>query len=349
MIARVTENTSEVADIYEFSIKLLFNTSIKDDIEKLKEILNDDSLIIPKYWRDVLSEKEATINNANESLGCDGVSFVFLTDYHQTSSNKASTTLIKHIFEHTSVDTMFYGGDTTDGGSMTAKQCIEKIREYMNELKPLNVFNIRGNHDCEPTANSTKNQISDSQYYDLCIRPIEKLINTGKKPYYYYDNKSQNVRYIVMDSGGMNNPLNSTQLEWLKSKLTELSEDWTVIIFQHMVVEQNSTEQTIHIGTRGQLTLNAIGEVYNQLNCTIGALICGHAHVDGILSTDYNFNIIATTCDSGGANSAGDWNNPTRPSGTTNECAFDVFSINTNTKEITITRIGAGNDRVTNY
>ena len=78
-------------------------------------------------------------------------------------------------------------------------------------------------------------------------------------------------------------------------------------------------------------------------------MICGHAHVDGILSTDYNFNIIATTCDSGGANSAGDWNNPTRPSGTTNECSFDVFSINTNTKEITITRIGAGNDRVTNY
>ena len=303
---------------------------------------------IPGYWVDEIAAKETTINTANEALGKNGVSFVFLTDYHQSTSNHASTPLIRHIFDNTSTDVMIYGGDTTDGIG-TAAQCLKKIREYAESVRQFDCLNVRGNHDCEPTANSTVNQISDAKYYDACIRNLEKFIDTGKRLYYHYDNITQKVRYIILDSGGMNDPLDSAQMSWLKARLTELGTGWTVIIFQHVMIEQNSNNQTVHMSGRGQTTLDAIGTVYSSLDCKIAAIICGHAHVDAIVSTNYNFKIIATTCDSGGANAAYDWNNPTRTAGTTEECAFDVFSIDTANRTIKITRIGAGSDRSETY
>ena len=338
-VARDTENASEV--ITDPINNDLYN-ALLITVNKNKESS------IPDHWKSEIVAKETTINSANESIGGNGVSFVFITDYHQNSSNHVSTSLIKHIFDNTSVDTMIYGGDTTDGIGTTA-QCLAKIREYANKNKQFNCLNVRGNHDCEPTAQQTINQISDTQYYDACVRSIEKVTNTGGKIYYHFDNVSQKVRYIILDSGGMINPLDATQLGWLKDRLTELGEGWTVFIFQHYVINQSPNTQTIYLADRGRAVLNAIGEVYTTLNCTIAAYICGHAHVDGMLNTNYNFKIIATTCDSGGGNAAYDWVNPIRPKGTTNDCAFDVFSVDTAHKTIAITRVGAGTDRSVTY
>ena len=323
--------------------------SAVESIQALTDAIGSD-YVVPDYWITYLQDKEAAINALNMALAS-GESFIFFTDYHQNSNNKNSAPLIRHIVDHTSITDVVYGGDTTDGGTLPTPQAAKAVvRAFSNLFKPLRIKPVRGNHDCEPSAYQTINQIPDAAWYDMTIRPIESVVVSNNELYFYYDNPNQKIRHIIMDSGGMNDALTETQLEWLKSRLTELETGWTAIIFQHMVVESTPAEESVHMITRGTKTLNAIGDVYNSLNCTIAAFVCGHLHVDTIVDTPYNFKIIGTTCDTGGANSQGyDWNNPTRPAGTTNEQAFDVYSIDTTNRTINITRIGAGNNRSVQY
>lgn len=347
MLAKKDENANEkISDIYLFSTNVLFDSFIEYRLSGLENNLN----LIPNYWEEHIISKENIINTLNQNIGADGCSFVFFTDYHQNSNNGKSISLIDHILKNTSVSDVFYGGDTTDGGSLPdTNSAISVLRDFTNSVKNLNIKTIRGNHDCEPTANTTTNQINDNQYYDLFVRPIEKEAITNGNLYYYIDNNSQKIRFIVMDSGGMNNPLNNEQVNWLKARLTELSSEWSVIIFQHIIGEGNSSEQTFTIETRGNITLNAIHDIYTNLNCTIIAMIGGHAHVDYKTESQDGFPIIITTCDSGGNNASYDWNYPNRVKGTTTEQAFDVFSIDKRNKKIYCTRIGAGADREFNY
>lgn len=308
-----------------------------------------EEIDIPNYWLSHLIEKENAINTIGANIGSSGTAFVFLTDVHITTNFGNSLALIKHIQEHTSVDTLICGGDITDGGNLTREQCVASIRAWHNEAKKLNLFMVRGNHDCEPTANVTVNQIPDGEYYNLFVRPIEKSVDTCKSLYYKIDNVSQKVRYIVMDSGGMNNALDTTQLNWLKNCLTELDSEWTAVVFQHMVAEQNSDTQTVNVSTRGNLTCNAINEVYDTLQCKFAGIVCGHCHVDYVITSSKGYPIIFTTTDSGGANAVYDWNYPTRNAETTTEQAFDVMQIDTANRKIYCTRIGVGEDREISY
>lgn len=322
--------------------------SVVESIQALTDAVGSDC-VVPDYWITYLQDKEAAINALNMALDS-GESFIFFTDYHQNTNNKNSAPLMRHIVDHTSITDVVYGGDTTDGGTLPTPQAAEAVvRTFSNLFKKLDIKPVRGNHDCEPLAYQTTNQIPDAAWYDMMIRPIENVVISGNELYFYYDNPNQKIRHIIMDSGGMNDALTETQLTWMKARLTELETGWTAIIFQHMVIESDKTEQTVHLITRGTETLNAIGDVYNTLNCTIAALVCGHVHVDAVVDTNYNFKIISTTCDAGGANAASDWNNPTRTAGTTSEQAFDVYSLDTTNRTINITRIGAGSNRTVQY
>ena len=349
----ITDNSGNVVARFKdghFQTKNFNSSAVISAIESLENAAAGSDYLIPSYWVDTLAAKEQTINGINNGIGANGVTFLFFTDYHQNSNNGNSLPLMLHILKNTSVSDVFYGGDTSDGGSLADTAAAEaKLREVANHLKPLNMFAIRGNHDCEPSATVTTNQVPESSYYDMYVRPIENKIKGTGKPYYYIDNDTAKVRYICMDSGSrLTNALDSTQITWLKAKLTELTSGWTVVIFQHMVYEKVNTEEQTLI-TMGQDLLDAIDDVFSNLNCEIACVIAGHCHTDAIISTTHNFKVITTTCDSGGINAAGDPLYPTRTPGTTLEQAFDVFSIDTVNKTINMTRIGAGVDRDTTY
>ena len=356
MIARVTDNSNERADIDLFASQvavsnMLATVSQVDNIEELAKLTLGEAYIVPSYWDIPIVEKEAVINSNNCDIGGHGDSFIFITDYHANTSNKVSPALMYHILKHTSVTKIFFGGDITDGGSLpTPQSAIDAIREFADLCNPLDLITVRGNHDCEPSAGQTTNQIPDAAFYDVMIRPIEKMTDTNGRLYYYIDNESEKIRYIIMDSGGLNNPLDSTQLNWLKARLTELESGWTVFVFQHIIGEGDANQHKIIVSTRGQYTIDAINEVLPNMDATFGAVIAGHAHNDYVDTTTASYPIIYTTCDSGGANaSAYDWDNPIRTAGTTSECAFDVFSVDTTNKTIKLTRIGAGSNRSITY
>ena len=328
------------------------------DVAGILEDLQDDVIeiqgnlehTVPDYWETMLTTKEASINDINNEIGANGVTFLYFTDYHQNTNNGKSLNLMLHVLDHTSVSEVVYGGDTTDGGLLPDVPSAEAMmRRMANYWKPLKMLPVRGNHDCEPSAGQATNQISDSAYYDMYVRPVEHRVETTGKAYYHMDNEGQKVRYIIMDSGSsINLALDATQIAWLKSRLTELESGWTVVIFQHIMYEGVGT-QSQTIKTQGTALLTAIDDVYANLDCTIAAIITGHSHADAIIPTNFPVPVIVTTCDSGGANAEYDPVNPTRTAGTTLEQAFDVFSIDTLNKNIKITRIGAGSDRETTY
>jgi hypothetical protein len=83
---------------------------------------------------------------------------------------------------------------------------------------------------------------------------------------------------------------------------------------------------------------------FRNTNVDIVCLLAGHTHYDNLVSVN-GLNHITTL-----NNSMNVWDDaPSKTEGTISECAFDIFTINTETKTVKITRIGAGSDREFTY
>ena len=341
MIARVTDSGSEIADINEFVSAVT------------TEVFN-----VPDYWLADLESQEYAINNLNCSVGANGTTFVFFTDYHQNTNNGNSIALIKHIVDHTSANMVIYGGDTSDGDALLTRQAsIDMLREFGNEVKDISPVWIRGNHDVEPTAGDTTTSIPTPAFYDIALRPLQNRAEINGHIYYHIDDDNIKFRYIFLDTdnGDYNNQdvidYFDEQMAWLKNKILELDSNWTVVIFQHIFFTARlATVPTLPRSDFATATINALSDIYDSMQCSIAAIISGHVHRDYTYITNHDVPCIATTCDSGGLNaSAYDPDYGTRTAGTTSEQAFDVFTIDTANRTVNATRIGAGIDRSWTY
>ena len=87
--------------------------------------------------------------------------------------------------------------------------------------------------------------------------------------------------------------------------------------------------------------MDALDSLYDTVSATIVCVITGHCHRDFVSYSVKGYPMIATTCDARQAENY-DINFPTRTVGTTTECAFDVFHVDTENRKIYTTRIGAG-------
>lgn len=321
-IAKDTEDTNATVDSFISKISVT-------------ESALSDGLTVPPYWESTLATKIAQIRENETTMDKHNVSFLFITDYHANTNHMQSFSLINRIYNNCGLDFVIHGGDISDGGVLSRMQTFaDKIRRYR-------YLSVRGNHDTDGNA-------TESAYYNIMLKPIESYCDTNRNCYYYYDNESQKVRYIIMDSGGNSSGLpDTTELNWMKARLLELDSTWNVIIFQHHFIGLNQSLETIFT-TQGTKVMNAISEIQSSMQCTIAAIISGHAHNDCSIKQD-GIMIIGTTCDSGGANAADDRVNPNRPIGTTSEQTFDIIQIDLENRTIECTRIGVGNDRSFTY
>jgi hypothetical protein len=181
----------------------------------------------------------------------------------------------------------------------------------------------------------------------MLLKGAEDKIVTNSELSCYFDNTNQKIRYIVFDSHYENGDdlIPDWSLEWLKSRMTELDGDWTIVVFTHIIFEMNYSESqngTVRYNVNGQKIVNAINTVKDDLQATLACVVCGHVHYD-YSNTDNGYLIITTTCDS--KQDSGQWCGWGSGAGTIKEHAFDVFSINTQNKTIKATRIGRGQDR----
>ena len=327
---------------------------------------------IPAYYFEngYLEGKIEKIKKNIESTQ-EGVTFPYLTDGHWRDNGKQSFPLIKHIGEQVNLPFTVYGGDNIFAFG-TKESTMEEAEYYLKAMRDYGkVFGVKGNHDItirngwhdEGGYTATQKEI-----YDYTTRPIANLVKGVEgECYYYWDDKKQGVRYIVLDlfeninttiSWGVNYGFSQKQANWLVQKALKCK-DKTLVVFTHAPIDPKLGgaemmkflhELFIAVQNGEKFTHNEgvkIKADFTKSNNTIACIISGHNHRDeshferGVLS-------ISTICDA--------WYNDDpkfkllpRQRGTINEQAFDIMTIDTAKKRIHAVRIGQGGDREWSY
>lgn len=300
-----------------------------------------------------------------------GVVFPYLTDGHWRDNGKQSFALIDHIRKAVNMPFMVYGGDNIIAFG-TKESAMEEAEYYMQMMEQYpTIYGVKGNHDIT-IRNGWHDKggytATQEEIYNYSVRPIAKQVKGIEgKSYYYWDDKKENVRYIVLDlfenidttiSWGVNYGFTQEQADWLISKALKCK-DKTLVIFTHAPIDpkiggakemQFLHELFIAMQNRERFIKGdgvKIEADFSKSTNTVACIISGHTHRDdsnferGVLS-------IGTICDAA-YNDDPKFKHLPRQRGTINEQAFDIMTICTATKRIRTVRIGQGEDREWSY
>lgn len=299
---------------------------------------------LPKYWIDQIETIKDQICQVQNNSSNKQDSFYFITDYHIEDNVGYSHRIIEYLQETIHIKNLVFGGDIFNNAD-EKDTALGYLNEFHNRFSFMNMFGIRGNHDFNVYSGSSPSvMLSNSDLFKILVEPVADEVTIGKDSLYYFrDNRSLNLRYIFLDSEKINDPYKDDQMRWLKDRMTELPNTWSIVIFTHSLFSIKKPKENIHPGydARGQLLIDALTSIHPD--ALLVALISGHCHYD--YSTNiHGFWEISTTCDSrqecGGL---------PETLGTTNEQAFDIFTIDLDNKALTATRIGRGNSRKWEY
>ena len=320
---------------------LIMSVPAQDNVSGIYTI-NDRDLMLPDYWQTYLEETGFPKLDANKlTVGNHGVSFVFITDQH--TEQKAGN-LIHAVCRRVHGEMLVNGGDLINGSSDKAYQ-VGLIRGLMDAVPGETQYTIRGNHDGNMNYDnaSAVNRITDGEFYALTVAPYEHDVVSDGNLYYYRDNTNQKIRFIFLDTGEPDTAvISDAQIEWMTSRITELSSDWTVVIFAHQVYTSLN-----NIDPSGTKISNALNSLTGGAH--VACIVSGHTHKDQSYTTDGGVPIIITTALNAAQESTTQGTVLTRTWGTTTEFAIDVFFIDTQSKSVMVSRIGAGADRAFTY
>lgn len=332
------QNTTTISEtITVYILNALSNLELTNKIEVAEEnikYLQNGNL--PQYWLEYLKNKHDSLIDCDMSVGFNGISFVFITDMHWKYNYKKSPLLIKWIQENTSNKLCVFGGDLLSNRD-TRADALTDISSYKSIAKNINIDFIFGNHDLN-TNGKTSDHFTDADFFAEFQKTSNNVKWESGTLCGYRDFANEKIRFIYWDYS----VLDYTKLnDWI----SELSSDWSVIIFTHIIYNPTSaSDENVEYHTQyGVPFVDNIDNIYGTTNANIIAVISGHLHRDYSSVTSSGCRIIATTCDASYSQASNyDDVNPVRTEGTTTEQAFDLFYINTDTKNIKIVRIGAG-------
>lgn len=167
--------------------------------------------------------------------------------------------------------------------------------------------------------------------------------------------------------------IRQTQLDFVVKALTDIEPDYSVVVISHIPLAPYETSgitgddidvvngdilievlrafknKTVYSGSTNESSIEAYKvsvecDFTDNKGDTIIACISGHTHYDNVVM--YNNMSFVTTLNFG---TDVHLDSPAKTYGTPTESAFDIFTINTNTRTVNITRIGVGSDRSFTY
>lgn len=327
-------NPLRVSDFEGYKIYVYDTTGVKNSL-RLDLIENGKGY--PSFYDSYILDRIENIKYKDILIGNSGDSFTFITDLHD-QNNYYSPFLAKKIYDNTSVKKIVYGGDYINEPS-SKETALSLLSDRRNKcMVKDDVIVLRGNHDTNPYGTG---QLTVGEFYSIFDKHIEKHINTNKNTYFYYDNESQKIRYIFVDSG-VDGTISDTQKNWIKVNTENLSAEWTIVVFMHHGIYTDVKDDRTNIKAYSSLT--TVKQVLANVTAKIACIICGHIHID-LSDTSGAYPIICTTCDAHGVQ-ASSMSSDNRDVGTINEQAFDVFHIDTANKKVYATRIGGGENNV---
>lgn len=327
-------NPLRVTDFDGYKIYVYDTTGVKNS---LRLDLIEKEKGYPSFYDSYILDRIENIKSKDILIGNSGDSFTFITDLHD-QNNYYSPFLAKKICDNTSVKKIVYGGDYINEPS-SKETALSLLSDRRNKcMVKDDVIFLRGNHDTNPYGTG---QLTVGEFYSIFDRHIEKYINTNKNTYFYYDNESQKIRYIFVDSG-VDGTISDTQKNWIKVNTENLSAEWAIVVFMHHGIYTDVKDDRTNIKLYSSLT--TVKQVLSNVTAKIACIICGHTHID-LSDTSGKYPIICTTCDAHGIQ-ASSMSSDNRDANTINEQAFDVFHIDTANKKIYVTRIGGGENNV---
>ena len=319
---------------------------------------------IPEYYHAesyIENKVKAIRNNSSIVNGC---TFAFITDIHFFFNNLMSGPLLKYIRSNTPLNLIVCGGDIPPANGTLEK--LNKSAELYNNLTGKlgkdSWLTVKGNHDYCIDGDTPKTMTKGYQYNQI-IRPLEisKAILTPGKDYYYYDLPSQKIRFIILDqyettnsgdvSYGVMSNVTDEQLSWLANALSV--EGYTFIVFSHSSCDSSIrgydsvlaevNRMLCAVNNKRVYTHSSIHVDFTKTTSIVACSIAGHNHID-LSNTADGLLSITTTSNAGLADGG-----ITRIAGTISEQAFDVFTVDTDSKKIKAIRIGGGEDRSWTY
>ncbi len=317
---------------------------------------------LPAYYDDYLPAKITTLLSLDAEVGSHGDSFVFMTDYHDASNTGYSPELIKHIIENTATKMIVFGGDIINQYA-TKEQAYPHYADFHKRFLFSDAYYpIIGNHEYNDPGNQdtgyTGKRMTNSEAYGMNLR--QKEVDARYKwdggYTYHVDNEAQKIRYYLIGC----NTTSTIEAESRNAFFTSLESvpaNYTIIVIAHQLASYNNGAPTY--GAAGQLiangcdafnarttfSANGLTHDYSSATGKVILLMQGHTHIDFDLTTTGGIPSVCTTCDA----YAQQIGSLVRTAGTVTEQAFEIVHVNTDTKTIKLTRIGAGGDRQFTY
>ena len=341
------------------------NYKISKDIIDMSNGNDTTAKTYPNYYIDHINEKLTSIRSLDSEVGSNGDSFVFITDCHYVDNACNSNYLIKDIIDNTGVNKVINGGDSFNklNSKDAVKECLMQSRNKYNYLDEHHYFTAIGNHDYNNPSSSTEAdslalELSANEIYPFSIKQYEDNCIIYNKINYYFDNKTQKIRYFVIGCN-KSSQIEQESVSWLLSELKNIADGYSVVLIFHSFADV--AKGVISTSWRSKVIVDAIdcynnktsytyvedGNTYNYSTSKgkVILIMFGHVHADASMTTTTNVPVVCTTCDA----YRQEHGTLTRTKGTINEQAFDVVHINTSTRKINLTRIGAGSNREFNY
>ena len=310
---------------------------------------------VPSYYNvPVIIDK---VRRNIRTAGNNGKTFAFVTDIHWgTNISKFSTNVPKVLRKlyktDKRIDTCVFGGDYIDGGDHNTilsvmEECV--LKHASGDYKSYFLF---GNHDKNTIYTSTVTPFTDAEFYGAVQAFNADDTVYGAYSYFYSDDTKTKTRMIFLDSGLIGDTLSSAQSSWLDSVLSSTPSGWHIIVFWHMIYhiasgttwEDNPLSLEITAFSSSVITkLDAYNAGSN--GAFVEAIIGGHVHCDKNYSTTGGIPIVLT--DTAGLGFLAEGGTGTK--GTITETAFDIMTIDYQSKKVKCVRVGRGSDREISY
>lgn len=260
------------------------------------EVKNSNVKQIEKYFEE---EMQDTVNEIIEARTKKSLCFSIITDTHHDPTDKGNDERTKHSIDNitelsrrTFIDGIIHLGDIvmsnkTPLTEMEANTIMNNVRAKLLSGND-KVYICMGNHDGLnggwPTSRNYAVMSSHNESY---------VSRIGDNPYYYVDDFPRKVRCIFLcnltwfdDLGYCINGTDQEQLNWLKSTLANIPNDFDVLVFSHYgLFETTDWEHNLQPVRDALNAFHAHDGEYTGKNGKVIAHICGHTHFDWIVPT----------------------------------------------------------------
>lgn len=313
---------------------------------------------VPDFYAEHIASKEATIRAVTEAHPV-ADSFVFITDYHDTSNSNNSPALVKHVMNNTGIHFVAFGGDcfNTSYAKDTARTRMLAVLNAFSGVDPM--YNIIGNHEGnDPSGTKAANRLSFAEAYNFVCQRQSFTYESSDGVDYSVVNRAAKIYYIFMGCDYAAN-ITDEQIAWFCEELGNVPDGYAVMVISHTGLKtmaspqpQNTDFINALAAVKNKSSFAYGGKTYNYTrDVTVIGVLSGHTHWDAAIV--YNgINVISTTCDAREENYElvnGTATKVARARDTVNDQAFDVVQIDLANRQLVLTRVGYGNDRVITF